>query len=247
MNMEYKNAPTFNDKWVIEKVFPQKRGGFFVEAGACEGIFCSTTYVLEKHYGWRGILVEPNPFNFRDKRNEPYNINLPLWANLPNNRSNSACLNRGLSGERPVTAEFVEITDRNRVGFSGFPSFDASGEEAWWKKVRSEKPIAEIHYNKHQVVCEPLDKILRDHEAPPIIDYLSLDVEGAEWEILRSFPFNTYTFRAISIESAGHSLNALLEKNGYILVENPFSEAFHEDNYLHKDVWTTAHTRKKRY
>ena len=39
MNMEYKNAPTFNDKWVIEKAFPQKREGLFVEAGALSGFW----------------------------------------------------------------------------------------------------------------------------------------------------------------------------------------------------------------
>jgi FkbM family methyltransferase len=39
--------------------------GFFVEAGAVDGFFESTTYFLERFYGWSGILVEPTPRMFR--------------------------------------------------------------------------------------------------------------------------------------------------------------------------------------
>jgi hypothetical protein len=36
-----------------------KRDGYFVDIGAANGIEGSNTYLLEKHFGWRGILVEP--------------------------------------------------------------------------------------------------------------------------------------------------------------------------------------------
>ena len=38
-----------------------KRGGFFVEIGAYNGVDLSNTYLLEKSFGWTGILAEPNP------------------------------------------------------------------------------------------------------------------------------------------------------------------------------------------
>ena len=57
--MQYYNDDTFNDRWVIEDVFPGKRRGFFIEAGAVMGKWGSSTYLLETELDWPGILVEP--------------------------------------------------------------------------------------------------------------------------------------------------------------------------------------------
>lgn len=39
-----------------------KRGGYFVEFGACDGQAMSNTLTLERLFGWRGILAEPDPY-----------------------------------------------------------------------------------------------------------------------------------------------------------------------------------------
>jgi hypothetical protein len=60
-----------------------------------------------------------------------------------------------------------------------------------------------------------------------VIDYLSLDVEGQEYNILRTFPFDKYKFRCITVEhNAPHIgpkqqmlIRDLLENNGYKFVK----------------------------
>ena len=48
------------DKFIIENIFKMKKNGFFIEAGAGDGINISNTYKLEKEYSWNGLCVEPN-------------------------------------------------------------------------------------------------------------------------------------------------------------------------------------------
>lgn len=63
--MHYKSQKG-QDKWVIEEVFPNKKGGYFLDLAAANGITNSNTYILEKQYGWEGLAIEPNP-NFYAK------------------------------------------------------------------------------------------------------------------------------------------------------------------------------------
>ena len=54
----------FQDLWVIASS-SSKRNGFFAEIGAFDGIGASNTWLLEKEYGWQGILAEPSKVNFK--------------------------------------------------------------------------------------------------------------------------------------------------------------------------------------
>ena len=64
-----------------------------------------------------------------------------------------------------------------------------------------------------------LESVLKAQQAPGIIDYLSIDVEGAEERILTDFNFSQYTFRCITIERPSLKLRSLLERNSYCLVK----------------------------
>lgn len=77
----------------------------------------------------------------------------------------------------------------------------------------------------------PLVKILEQYKAPTTIDYLSIDVEGAETRILKNFPFDRYVFNSITIERPSQVLQDLLLANEYILVKKiPGLDSF----YIHK-------------
>ena len=53
------------DKWVINEIFKHKKGGFFVDLAAADGVFQSNTYLLEKELNWKGICIEANPHLFK--------------------------------------------------------------------------------------------------------------------------------------------------------------------------------------
>jgi Methyltransferase FkbM domain len=71
---------------------------------------------------------------------------------------------------------------------------------------------------KHKSVQEytiTLRDVLKKNNAPRVIDYLSLDVEGAEEFIMNNFSFDEYTFKILTIERPKEGLKAILEKNQY--------------------------------
>lgn len=91
--------------------------------------------------------------------------------------------------------------------------------------------------NKDQKIIKvktyPLVDILRKYNAPKIIDYFSIDVEGAETRILKNFPFDEYRFLALTIERPKPEIQALLDQHGYLLVKRVIGM---DDFYIHKSI-----------
>ena len=80
--------------------------------------------------------------------------------------------------------------------------------------------------NHYKVQTVRLTDLLREHDAPEHIEYLSIDIEGAEWEVVKdTFREPTYTFGLITVEHnyriERKKILRLLRKRGYsrILVE----------------------------
>jgi FkbM family methyltransferase len=81
------------------------------------------------------------------------------------------------------------------------------------------------------VETDTLESILNQHNSPRIIDYLSIDIEGAEERALMDFNFTKYIFRAITIERPTANLRQLISKNHYILIRDiPGLDCF----YIHE-------------
>ena len=81
-----------------------------------------------------------------------------------------------------------------------------------------------------------LESILDENNAPKIIDYLSFDVEGAETRILKTFPFEKYTFLSMTIERVKPALAKLLEKKGYVFIRKYRGRRTHDSYYVHKSI-----------
>ncbi len=100
-------------------------------------------------------------------------------------------------------------------GFGGLDEFSTSSiHNNMWKDKVKDMSTTEVN-------VETPDTVLRDVEAPPVIDYLSLDVEGAEMDVLESFPFHKHCVRFMTVETNQdknklRKMKDLLEPMGYV-------------------------------
>lgn len=212
---ETKNRPLkykhhlLNDKWIIEDVYRGMRGGFFLEAGATNGVNGSATLVLERDYQWDGICVEPIPGQYR---------RILEWRRC-------SADNRALYSESGLCLEFTYL--RERSGLSGL-----STSLRQRTRQLAQAPNAATRISVQTV---SLQDLFREHRAPRIIHYFCLDVEGAERAILRTFPFDgPNTILAFSIEGA--SCDEIMRHNSYRRVFNPHTSQTFEHYYLHNDI-----------
>lgn len=169
--------------------FGREGKGFFVEFGATDGISGSNSFLLEKSLGWSGILAEPATKWHKD---------------LQRNRQSMLDF-RCVYSESNLKIEFQEVGG----GLSTIKHFSTRDIHA---KNRKESIV-------YQVKSVSLNDLLEDHSAPDYIDFLSIDTEGSEFEILASLNFEKYSFGFICVEH-NHTQNrqkieALLRNQGY--------------------------------
>jgi len=176
-----------------------KRNGFFVEFGAANGVDLSNTYLLEKTYGWKGILAEP----------------AKVWhEELSANRS--ACID--VSCVWKVSNNIVKF---NMVESAEFSTISGFGDGDHHRESRDNGVT-------YDVATISLNDLLKKYDAPKQVDYLSIDTEGSEFEILNSVDFNDVD---ISIISCEHNFTEdrdrvlkLLSGNGYTRKFTTFSK-----------------------
>jgi FkbM family methyltransferase len=171
-----------------------KRNGVFVEFGALDGLLHSNSLYFEREHGWTGLLIEANP---------------DLYWEIVINRPNSNCLNAAIY-DRPGTVEFQKI-DGGLYGWSGIR--EAIEPEHW---IRIAANVPKARQSIVEVPCMTLEHALDIHGITDI-DYLSIDVEGAELKILSGFPFNKYKIDVIGVEDnfGNPVLDDLLTSNGF--------------------------------
>eukprot|EP00980_Cylindrotheca_fusiformis_P005689 scaffold1186_cov80-Cylindrotheca_fusiformis.AAC.3 len=63
-----------------------------------------------------------------------------------------------------------------------------------------------------------LRSLFQEFQVPPTIDYMSLDVEGAEELVMEDFPFDKYKMHFLTVERPKLGLQKILKSNGYRFV-----------------------------
>jgi FkbM family methyltransferase len=193
---------------------------FYVEIGANDGVSQSNTKYLELYDGWKGVLIEPIPSAFEklQKNRAAYNF-----------FENSACCSfeftspyMSLMYANLMTVSLEgesDLPDRKQHAIIGAGSLD---------------PADKIH--NFSVKASTMNSILLKHGAPRVIDFLSLDVEGSEIEVLKGIDFHTFAFKYICVETRSfETIEKFLATYEYKFIEKLTSGISHSD-YLFRYV-----------
>lgn len=202
----YKNPrPSLNDIDKKLSRYVNHRNGFFIEAGANDGYAQSNTYYLEKKLGWRGVLVEAIPELYQK-----------CLRGRPNSRVYSCGLVSNSYGKSTLTMHYANLMSVAQGGLKT--------QEAQREHIRTGLKIQSIDRTYEiEVPARTLESILNEYADLPDIDFLSLDVEGYELEVLRGLNLDRYQPRYILVEARFfEEVNEFL-KDRYDLVDR-FSE-----------------------
>ncbi len=161
------------DKIIKNYFFQNKKNGFFIEIGAYDGIIGSNCYHFEKFLNWEGIAIEPSQIQY-DK--------------LKNNRT-CKTINKAISNDKK-DVEFLEVIE-GLTQMSGINNENYTAIEAIKKSEKSKTKISKITTTTFD------EEITSNTE----IDYLSIDIEGGELDLLKSIDFNKYSIKIVSVEN----------------------------------------------
>lgn len=207
-NWEQSKSQLRQDLFVLSTLL-FKEHGYFVEFGATNGLDLSNTYLLEKNFSWRGILSEPAKCWHKDLRNNrSCNIETKCVWNVSDKQ-----------------ISFLEAADRELSTINDYIASD----------IHAAKRNKGINYNVSTI---SLYDMLKKYNAPSFIDYISIDTEGSEYDILKDFSFDKYSFGVITIEH-NYSLNRdnlykLLTSKGYKRVFEKIS--MFDDWYINLNI-----------
>lgn len=186
------------DEILNEKFFKNKRNGVFVDVGAHDGKTGSNTYFFEKDLGWSGLCIEPI---------------LDRYVELVKNRPKSICI-FGCIYETSGTVDFREINGYSEM-LSGI---EKCYDSRHIQRIKDELAQQGGTYKITQKHSFCLKDLFNLHNLTNI-DYLSIDTEGSEMEVIKGIDFTKVNIHVIDIENnySDDRVKIYLENKGYSL------------------------------
>ncbi|MFA4826821.1 MAG: FkbM family methyltransferase [Candidatus Shapirobacteria bacterium] len=185
---------------VLNRAFFQNSSGFFIDIGAADPVINSVTHLFHQR-GWKGINIEPNPVFFQK---------------LNNVRKDDINLNIGI-GQKPKTSIFYNcLTVKEWSTFS----------HQLYLKHKSHG----VKFKNIKVKIDTLENILDHLTLPKVIDFLKVDVEGLEEQVLKSNNWLKYRPKVIIIETNHpQKCHLLMSRNNYLKVLDDGLNLFYLD------------------
>jgi FkbM family methyltransferase len=173
-----------------QQIFKGKTNGVFVEVGALDGFGASNTWFFEMERNWSGLLIEPNPVEFNKRNQHP--------------RPNSIFENCAIS-DVEMDINFLSIEGPCNV-LSGIMEFYNTQH---LERINRELEMYSNHPEGHELYSRkeeiPMKAVrlqtLFDKHNITKIDFISIDVEGAELQVLNSINFDKVDISLFMIEN----------------------------------------------
>ena len=172
---------------LVYQLLRNKRNGYFIDLAANDAIRISNTFALEHYHGWDGIAIEPNPI---------------YWSGLAYRNCTVVAAVIGQQTGIEMKFKFPKSKPAPQGGLVG-PTFDNHDNESTNNEDEMRYTIS-------------ISDIFEKFDTPTVIDYFSLDIEGAETFVMEAFPFDSYRINVLTVERADKRLCELLQQNGYV-------------------------------
>lgn len=186
------------DQFIYHSFFSQLTDGVFVDIGAHDGITLSNSFYFESEKKWSGICIEPMP---------------EVFEKLKINR-NCRCI-QGCVADFTGRSQFLRVHGYSEMLSGLISKYDERHLERIFKEIECYGGSCEII----EVQCYTINDLLEESGISNI-NYLSIDTEGGEFDIISSIDYSKFHIDVISVEDNYGDLrfNRFLEEKGFHLI-----------------------------
>jgi FkbM family methyltransferase len=212
------NSQDNQDKYLEENIFKGYKNGIFVDVGSHDGITINNTLYFEKYNNWSGINIEPIKSVY-DK----------LLINRPNsNNINCAVCNSDGETDFLCNTGYTEMISGIKDTF----------DERHFNRLEMENKFMNSTTNIIKVNTKKLETIFDENKLTNV-NYLSIDVEGAEFEVIKSINFNKVFIDIIGFENnyddvSIHIIKYLEDNNYHIINKSMDIFMIHKESIFNK-------------
>jgi len=188
--------------------FKGKKNGVFIDVGANDGITWSNSLTFEINYNWHGLCIEPHPKAFEKLQ------------------TNRKCLTFNCAISNNSEEQDFMVIDGYAEMLSGLTS---TYDQQHVERIKRETNTHGDKVTVIKVKCKTLTTLLNENNILNV-NYLSVDTEGAEINVIESIDFNQHTFDLISLECNYNpeTLHTVMRSKGYTFLQKVCGDNFYK-------------------